>query len=191
MSLMDRIRRLFAQTKVQGKAIPELPVVGPGVDIIVVSKEEVLGGDISAVETGLETAINVTKQTKDISRRLVILIGGYNEDRRELWQIPEVISWFGRLDPKVAYWLDDLTIPLYFKICALNLSESEVRRIFGWSPETQHILPPYNQGHRELAMTMLTYATGNMFCEELFGGDKKAAKRVIDLATSRINRCLK
>jgi len=187
--LAKKIQNDIAAT--QGNVLPELPAVKLGTDICIVSKKEILAGDISSIETGLEAAINVTKQTKEISLRLVIQIGGYDEDRRQLWQIPEVISWFAKLDPKVAYWLDDSTIPLYTKICALNLSESDVRSIFAWSPGTQNVLPPYNQGHKELAMIMLIYATGNRFCEKLFGGDKKTAERIIKSATHRIQRSLK
>ena len=32
------------------------------------------------------------------------MVAGYDDDDRELWQIPEVRSWFALVIPKVKYW---------------------------------------------------------------------------------------
>lgn len=36
--------------------------------------------------------------------KVELFIDGYNSDQRELWQIPEVISWIKQVEPQIKYW---------------------------------------------------------------------------------------
>lgn len=46
---------------------------------------------------------------KKMQAKIDISISGYEFDRRELWQIPEVTLWFHKVEPQVKYWFYFLT----------------------------------------------------------------------------------
>jgi hypothetical protein len=47
--------------------------------------------------------VNPTTCTK-LQGRVVLTISGYDQDKRELWEIPEVRKWISCAEPQVKYW---------------------------------------------------------------------------------------
>ena len=75
---------------------------------LVVGREDVLGGSLHGWET-LCLLLASTGRTLSMAGRLHLEIGGFDEDPRALFQIPEAARWLARLQrrlPWLAAWLD-------------------------------------------------------------------------------------
>ncbi|MCL4852445.1 MAG: hypothetical protein KJZ78_13820 [Bryobacteraceae bacterium] len=77
--------------------------------IIVVSREEIESRDTSAVLGTLKSCIASTETVQAYFEKVDVAFHGYNEDSRELFEIPEVREYVGLLDDAFPYWLFFLT----------------------------------------------------------------------------------
>jgi hypothetical protein len=70
----------------------------------VVDREEIESGDNSNVGWFFER-IQVNKElARKMQGKVEIFILGYDDDQRELWEIPEIIEWFKNIEPSVKFW---------------------------------------------------------------------------------------
>lgn len=67
------------------------------------SREEVESGDVDSILGSLQSLL---KRDRCIEHRQGIMFGvtGYDDDPRELFEIPEVKGWIRRVDEKWPYW---------------------------------------------------------------------------------------
>jgi hypothetical protein len=77
--------------------------------IIVVSRNEVETRNLSGPLAVLKSCIASVDHIRSHFNRLDITFHGYDDDRRELWQIPTVREYVWSLDDKSPYWLYFLT----------------------------------------------------------------------------------
>lgn len=77
--------------------------------IIVVSRDEVEARDTSAVLKILKSCLASPEHARAYFEKFDIAFHGYNEDLRELFEIPEVREFVGLLDDAFPYWLFFLT----------------------------------------------------------------------------------
>jgi hypothetical protein len=73
--------------------------------MLVVSREEVEGGDISRPQATFSKLLSSPETIRHFRERLDISFFGYDQDRRELFEIPEVRSFVHKLDEIFPYWL--------------------------------------------------------------------------------------
>ena len=96
------------------------PDISPQSDYIVlqISQEAIQNCDTSEYVT-LQHGATVSLQSFEAAfQKYVLLISGYDEDQRELYQIPEVVSFIKDLNSKLPFWL-------YF----INTSD---KKFFSW-----------------------------------------------------------
>ena len=67
------------------------------------SREYVEAGNIVPVLNILNTLIE-PQNIKKFANKMMFVIDGYNEDPRELAEIPEVRNWIKKLDESFPYW---------------------------------------------------------------------------------------
>lgn len=100
-----------------------------GVDLLMVmgSREEVESGDHSQTLATLTTLLREDK-CRQFRQRVMFGISGYDDDPRELFEIPEVRRWVIGLDAKWPYWFFFLwagqrsTLPLIaFCLCPFTV----------------------------------------------------------------------
>ena len=96
------------------------PDMGQQSDYIVlqISQEAIHNCDTSEYVTLLHGATGSLQSFEAAFQRYVFLISGYDDDPRELYQIPEVVSFIKDLNSKLPFWL-------YF----VNTSD---KRFFSW-----------------------------------------------------------
>ncbi len=77
-----------------------------GVDsiVLVVSREEVQKLDLSSCLQVLDSLIESREKAMRFRDRVVFGVDGYNDDPRELFEIPEVRTFIRELDAKWPYW---------------------------------------------------------------------------------------
>ena len=83
------------------------PDMGQQSDYIVlqISQEAIQNCDTSEYVTILHGATGSLQSFEVAFQRYVLLISGYDEDSRELYQIPEVVSFIKDLNSKLPFWL--------------------------------------------------------------------------------------
>jgi hypothetical protein len=77
---------------------------------ILVNREKVLAKDASRVRRVLDSFVPLFLEKN--RNNVAVLVTGYNDDKRELCQIPEVRTWFHSLfdiTPDLFYWMSDHT----------------------------------------------------------------------------------
>jgi hypothetical protein len=96
------------------------PDMGQQSDYIVlqISQEAIQNCDTSEYVTLLHGATGSLQSFEVAFQKYVFLISGYDEDSRELYQIPEVVSFIKDLNSKLPFWL-------YF----INTSD---KKFFSW-----------------------------------------------------------
>ena len=96
------------------------PDIAPQSDYIVlqVSQENIKDCNTSEYVTLLHGATGTIQSFEAAFQRYVFLISGYDDDPRELYQIPEVVSFIKDLNSKLPFWL-------YF----INTAD---KRFFSW-----------------------------------------------------------
>jgi len=96
------------------------PDIAPQSDYIVlqISQENIKDCNTSEYVTLLHGATGTIQSFEVAFQRYVFLISGYDDDPRELYQIPEVVSFIKDLNSKLPFWL-------YF----VNTSD---KRFFSW-----------------------------------------------------------
>ena len=96
------------------------PDIAPQSDHIVlqISQENIKDCNTSEYVTLLHGATGTIQSFEVAFQRYVFLISGYDDDPRELYQIPEVVSFIKDLNSKLPFWL-------YF----INTSD---KKFFSW-----------------------------------------------------------
>ena len=96
------------------------PDIAPQSDHIVlqISQENIKDCNTSEYVTLLHGATGTIQSFEAAFQRYVFLISGYDDDPRELYQIPEVVSFIKDLNSKLPFWL-------YF----INTAD---KRFFSW-----------------------------------------------------------
>lgn len=89
-----------------------------------VSREQVESDDLSPVLALIRAREEEARSRHPLAQTLAFSIGGYDEDPRELFQIPEVRQWFAALDEAVPHLLYFLSphagLPLVYAACLLT-----------------------------------------------------------------------
>ena len=86
--------------------------------VLQISQEAIQNCDTSEYVTLLHGATDSLQSFEAAFQRYVFLISGYDDDPRELYQIPEVVSFIKDLNSKLPFWL-------YF----INTSD---KKFFSW-----------------------------------------------------------
>ena len=86
--------------------------------VLQISQEAIQNCDTSEYVTILHGATGSLQSFEVAFQKYVLLISGYDDDPRELYQIPEVVSFIKDLNSKLPFWL-------YF----INTSD---KRFFSW-----------------------------------------------------------
>src|SRR5688572_23993481 len=81
----------------------------PDFIFVVVSREDVFTGNLDETLKLLNYLATSPEALTTYRERVEIRFDGFNEDRRELWEIPEVRSFVDRLDEEFPFWLYFLT----------------------------------------------------------------------------------
>ena len=83
------------------------PDIAPQSDYIVlqISQENIKDCNTSEYVTLLHGATGTIQSFEVAFQRYVFLISGYDDDPRELYQIPEVVSFIKDLNSKLPFWL--------------------------------------------------------------------------------------
>ena len=86
---------------------PSPPEIAPQSDYIVlqISQEAIQNCDTSEYVTLLHVATDSLQSFEAAFQKYVFLISGYDDDPRELYQIPEVVSFIKDLNSKLPFWL--------------------------------------------------------------------------------------
>ncbi len=77
----------------------------PSTLFIVVSRKEVETADVTPALATLRQLIGSPKQAREHFERVDIGFHGYDEDSRELFEIPEVRNYVYQLDEQFPFWL--------------------------------------------------------------------------------------
>ncbi len=73
--------------------------------VVVVSRDEVEALDISSVICALKSCIASPECALSLFEKLDIAFHGYDQDAREIYEIPEVREYVSLLDSEFPYWL--------------------------------------------------------------------------------------
>ena|SRR5271166_3011175 len=91
--------------------------------VLMASRAEVEAGDVANASASLQRLLN-RENAKKLKGRLIFGIQGYDDDPRELFEIPAVRIWMRALDREFPYWFYFLdlgarsTLPLVaFSLC--------------------------------------------------------------------------
>lgn len=77
----------------------------PDFMFVVVPREDVFSGDLGETLGVLRYLATATEALTTYRERVDIRFDGFDEDPRELWEIPEVRSFVERLDEQFPFWL--------------------------------------------------------------------------------------
>ena len=72
---------------------------------VVVSRSDVEKNDISATLSTLSSLLNDNATVRRFQGRVNVSFDGFNEDRREIYEIPEIRRFCAKLDRHFPYWL--------------------------------------------------------------------------------------
>ena len=73
--------------------------------VLQISQEAIQNCDTSEFVTLLHGATGSLQSFTEAFQKYVLLISGYDDDPRELYQIPEVVSFIKDLNSKLPFWL--------------------------------------------------------------------------------------
>jgi hypothetical protein len=85
-----------------------------------ISREAILAGDTSGADDIEDDVAKAIKKNKGIKKWL-LTISGYDEDKRELYEIPEVRRWCTKVFEKKPYFLLFLEDIGWFILCVLEI----------------------------------------------------------------------
>jgi hypothetical protein len=77
--------------------------------VVVISRQEVETGDTSSVASVLKSCIASPERALSLFEKLDIAFHGYDQDQREVFEIPEVRKYVSLLDQEFPFWLFFLT----------------------------------------------------------------------------------
>ena len=73
--------------------------------VLQISQEAIQNCDTSEYVALLHDAKGTVQSFESVFQKYVLLISGYDDDPRELYQIPEVVSFIKDLNSKLPFWL--------------------------------------------------------------------------------------
>jgi len=73
--------------------------------VIVISRDEIEAGEIEPSLSALKNCIASVDVIRERFERLDVAFHGYNDDSREVFEIPEVRDFVHRLDGEFPFWL--------------------------------------------------------------------------------------
>ena len=73
--------------------------------VLQISQEDIQNCDTSEYVAHLNVITNSIQSFEEAYQKYVLLISGYDDDPRELYQIPEVVSFIKDLNSKLPFWL--------------------------------------------------------------------------------------
>ena len=73
--------------------------------VLQISQSDIKDCNTSEYVTLLHGATGSLQSFEEAFQKYVLLISGYDEDQRELYQIPEVVSFIKDLNSKLPFWL--------------------------------------------------------------------------------------
>ena len=73
--------------------------------VLQISQEAIQNCDTSEYVTQLHGITDSLQSLEVAFQKYVFLISGYDDDHRELYQIPEVVSFIKDLNSKLPFWL--------------------------------------------------------------------------------------
>lgn len=95
--------------------------------VFVIDREDVEREDISNTVAFFQRLQVSSKLTRKTQRKVELRFAGYDDDARELWEVPEVRTWMRRLDQDVKYWFWFLnTLPASHGLLVVLFSLSSV-----------------------------------------------------------------
>jgi hypothetical protein len=117
-----RIDQILGYHRQHPKAVTRdiQPVNEPDFLILVVSREQVESADITDVLDVLEKLLTSPEIALEFCERVDITFDGYNDDARELFEIPEVRNFVYELDNQFPFWLYFLSKYHSGLFCVLN-----------------------------------------------------------------------
>ena len=98
--------------------------------IFLITKEEVTAGDVSRLQDFFRMFEAAPDVLPDIRNKLTLAVHGYNEDQREVYEIPEVRTWFAKAESAVlgwSYYLDTESRYSTLKVFMMCTCKVEVR----------------------------------------------------------------
>jgi len=75
-----------------------------GFIIFRISKDEAIAGDISRLQEFFKMFEAAPDVLPSMRNKLVLAVHGYNEDKREVFEIPEVSNWYSKAEKAVLGW---------------------------------------------------------------------------------------
>jgi hypothetical protein len=81
----------------------EHPAAGVDALVLMASRAEVEAGDVAHALASLRKLLE-PESAKRLKGRLIFGIRGYDEDPRELYEIPDVRAWVNALEREFPYW---------------------------------------------------------------------------------------
>ena len=83
------------------------PVISQQSDgtVLQIAQEAIQNCDTSEYVNMLHGATGTVQSFESVFQKYVLLISGYDDDPRELYQIPEVVSFIKDLNSKLPFWL--------------------------------------------------------------------------------------
>ncbi len=73
--------------------------------VLQIAQEAIQNCDTSEYVAMLHDATGTVQSFESVFQKYVFLISGYDDDPRELYQIPEVVSFIKDLNSKLPFWL--------------------------------------------------------------------------------------
>jgi len=152
--------------------------------ILAISKEQVFQKDVSMFKTIIENTCIPQIRLADhplVCSPVELFISGYDNDTRELWDIPEAVEWYKTLYknyPYVPYFLSPRSTQLYFGILEIVATDLV--------PEAKQM-----RGKELAALILDTFAHANIFFNEVFGSDLARYQPKIDILTKKIIQAAK
>lgn len=73
--------------------------------VILITRDEVERGDLDAAISVFKDCLSSVDKIRACFERLDIAFHGYDDDRREIFEIPAVREYVSRLDEKFPFWL--------------------------------------------------------------------------------------
>ena len=95
------------QAHSEGRTVSDEMMSGPFV--IVVARDEVEGRVAPTSTDSLKSCLSSPARVRSFFEKVDIAFHGYDDDKRELFEIPEVRNFVSRLDDQFPFWLFFLT----------------------------------------------------------------------------------
>lgn len=123
--------------------------------VLKASRQEVESDDTSRAFAKLNKLL-VPSTAKRARGRLIFVITGYDDDSRDLWEIPQVQAWMRKLDIEWPYWFYFMDTGKHSTLPLVAFSLSKWDKVPGGKTIPPHELQWFLQRHFE-AMNSLSH----------------------------------